>query len=71
LNESGMVSKAVLARFEQELALMDHPNTARVLDGRVGLSSMQRTSTFRDGSAKPSLARLLAWHGYLDLAGRA
>lgn len=32
----GMDSKAVLARFEQErqaLALMDHPNIARVLDG--------------------------------------
>ena len=32
----GMDSKAVLARFEQErqaLAMMDHPNIARVLDG--------------------------------------
>jgi WD40 repeat protein/serine/threonine protein kinase/gas vesicle protein len=36
LIKTGMDSKAVLARFEQErqaLALMDHPNNARVLDG--------------------------------------
>jgi serine/threonine protein kinase/Flp pilus assembly protein TadD len=36
LIKPGMDSKAVLARFEQErqaLALMDHPNIARVLDG--------------------------------------
>ena len=36
LIKTGMDSKAVLARFEQErqaLALMDHPNIARVLDG--------------------------------------
>ncbi len=36
LIKSGMNSKAVLARFEQErhaLALMDHPSIARVLDG--------------------------------------
>jgi serine/threonine protein kinase len=34
--KAGMDSKAVLARFEQErqaLALMDHPNIAKVLDG--------------------------------------
>ncbi|MFL5244122.1 MAG: protein kinase domain-containing protein [Gemmataceae bacterium] len=34
--KTGMDSRAVLARFEQErqaLALMDHPNIARVLDG--------------------------------------
>ena len=34
--KAGMDSKAVVARFEQErqaLALMDHPNIARVLDG--------------------------------------
>ena len=33
-----MADKAVLARFDQErqaLALMDHPNIARVLDGRI------------------------------------
>jgi tetratricopeptide (TPR) repeat protein len=38
LIKAGMDSKAVLARFEQErqaLALMDHPNIARVLDGGV------------------------------------
>ncbi len=36
LIKTGMDSKAVLTRFEQErqaLALMDHPNIARVLDG--------------------------------------
>ncbi len=36
LIKTGMDSQAVLARFEQErqaLALMDHPNIARVLDG--------------------------------------
>jgi serine/threonine protein kinase len=36
LIKAGMDSKAVLVRFEQErqaLALMDHPNIARVLDG--------------------------------------
>jgi tetratricopeptide (TPR) repeat protein/tRNA A-37 threonylcarbamoyl transferase component Bud32 len=36
LIKTGMDSKAVLARFEQErqaLALMDHPNIARVFDG--------------------------------------
>ncbi|MEM8669192.1 MAG: serine/threonine-protein kinase [Planctomycetota bacterium] len=36
LIKAGMDSKAVLARFEQErqtLALMEHPNIARVLDG--------------------------------------
>ena len=36
LIKTGMDTKAVLARFEQErqaLALMDHPNIARVLDG--------------------------------------
>jgi serine/threonine protein kinase/tetratricopeptide (TPR) repeat protein len=36
LIKAGMDSKAVLGRFEQErqaLALMDHPNIARVLDG--------------------------------------
>ena len=41
LIKAGMNSKAVLARFEAErqaLALMDHPNIARVLDG--GLTPM-------------------------------
>ena len=36
LIKTGMDSNAVLARFDQErqaLALMDHPNIARVLDG--------------------------------------
>jgi serine/threonine protein kinase/WD40 repeat protein len=39
----GMDSKAVLARFEQErqaLAVMDHPNVAKVLDG--GISALGR-----------------------------
>ena len=34
----GMDSRAVIARFEQErqaLAMMDHPNVARVVDGGV------------------------------------
>src|SRR5262249_52983433 len=38
LIKAGMDSKAVLARFEAErqaLALMDHPNIAKVLDGGV------------------------------------
>jgi len=38
LIKSGMDSKAVLARFEAErqaLAVMDHPNIARILDGGV------------------------------------
>src|SRR5262249_18712388 len=38
LIKTGMDSRAVLARFEQErqaLALMDHPNIARVLDGGI------------------------------------
>src|ERR1044071_7808027 len=36
--KAGMDSRAVIARFEQErqaLAVMDHPNVARVLDGGV------------------------------------
>src|SRR5262245_6354539 len=43
LIKAGMDSKAVLARFEAErqaLALMDHPNIARVLDG--GLTDQRR-----------------------------
>src|SRR5262245_12021804 len=43
LIKAGMDSKAVLARFEAErqaLALMDHPNIARVLDG--GLTAQRR-----------------------------
>jgi WD40 repeat protein/tetratricopeptide (TPR) repeat protein len=43
LIKAGMDSKAVLQRFEQErqaLALMDHPNIARVLDG--GLTPERR-----------------------------
>ncbi len=38
LIKTGMDSRAVLARFEQErqaLAMMDHPNIARVLDGGI------------------------------------
>lgn len=43
LIKAGMDSKAVIARFEAErqaLALMDHPNVAKVLDG--GLTEQQR-----------------------------
>ena len=38
LIKAGMDSRAVIARFEQErqaLAVMDHPNIARVLDGGI------------------------------------
>ena len=38
LIKPGMDSRAVLQRFEQErqaLALMDHPNIAKVLDGGI------------------------------------
>lgn len=41
LIKSGMDSKAVLARFEAErqaLALMDHPNIAKILDGGIAES---------------------------------
>ncbi|MFM2164552.1 MAG: Serine/threonine-protein kinase PknB [Planctomycetota bacterium] len=41
LIKAGMDTKAVIARFEQErqaLAVMDHPNIARVLDGGVAPS---------------------------------
>ncbi len=41
LIKTGMDSKAVIQRFEQErqaLALMDHPNIARVLDGGMTLT---------------------------------
>jgi WD40 repeat protein len=43
LIKAGMDSRAVIARFEQErqaLAMMDHPNIAKVLDG--GLTADQR-----------------------------
>src|SRR5204863_4249428 len=43
LIKAGMDSKAVLSRFEHErqaLAMMDHPNIARVLDG--GLTAERR-----------------------------
>jgi eukaryotic-like serine/threonine-protein kinase len=54
LIKTGMDSKAVLARFEQErqeLALMDHPNIARVLDGGLDLVAEPRTSV--SGAAQP------------------
>lgn len=41
LIKAGMDSKQVLARFEAErqaLALMDHPNIAKVLDGGLTLA---------------------------------
>jgi serine/threonine protein kinase len=53
LIKTGMDSKAVLARFEQErqaLALMDHPNIAKVLDGGVDFVAEPRTS----GSGSPA-----------------
>jgi hypothetical protein len=54
LIKAGMDSKAVLQRFEQErqaLALMDHPNIAKVLDGGVDLVSEPRTIV--SGSGQP------------------
>jgi serine/threonine protein kinase len=54
----GMDSKAVVARFEQErqaLAVMDHPNVARVFDGGVTDASVQagRGSGGRGSGGRP------------------
>ena len=49
LIKAGMDSKQVLARFEAErqaLAVMDHPNIAKVFDGGNGRA---RSTVFRDG----------------------
>jgi len=46
LIKAGMDSKSVLARFEAErqaLAVMDHPNIAKVLDGGIDIVSEPRT----------------------------
>ncbi len=54
LIKAGMDSRAVLARFEQErqaLALMDHPNIAKVFDAGVVGSSEPRTSV--SGAPQP------------------
>src|SRR5262245_8502966 len=60
LIKAGMDSKAVIARFEAErqaLALMDHPNIAKVLDGgttgrrRSGLASPDDDTTKRVASS--------------------
>src|SRR5262249_32200226 len=50
LIKAGMDSKQIIARFEAErqaLALMDHPNIARVLDGG------QTPPAYAGGSARP------------------
>ena len=52
LIKAGMDSRSVLARFEQErqaLAVMDHPNIARVLDG--GLTP-NGPAVLRDGAGQ-------------------
>jgi serine/threonine protein kinase/tetratricopeptide (TPR) repeat protein len=54
LIKAGMDTKAVLQRFEAErqaLAMMDHPNIARVFDGGMDLISEPRTSV--SGQAEP------------------
>jgi serine/threonine protein kinase/tetratricopeptide (TPR) repeat protein len=51
LIKAGMDSKAVLQRFEQErqaLALMDHPNIAKVLDGGMSDGSRSGLASFND-----------------------
>ena len=56
----GMDSRQVLARFEQErqaLALMDHPNIARVLD--AGATDSGRPYVVMELLAGPSLAQRL------------
>jgi eukaryotic-like serine/threonine-protein kinase len=53
----GMDSKAVLARFEAErqaLAMMDHPNIAKVLD--AGTTDGGRSSSWNWSRARPSLS---------------
>jgi tetratricopeptide (TPR) repeat protein len=54
---AGMDSRSVLARFEQErqaLALMDHPNIAKVLDGGVWSGARgQGTGVRPDGERQP------------------
>ena len=58
LIKSGMDSKAVLQRFEQErqaLAMMDHPNIARVLDGGVVGQAFQPDAGAKSQAGKPDL----------------
>ena len=57
LIKPGMDSRAVLQRFEQErqaLAMMDHPNIAKVLD--AGLTP-DRPAVLRDGAGQRSAAQ--------------
>ncbi len=62
LIKAGMDSKQVIARFEAErqaLALMDHPNIARVLDaGTTGSGGTARTSSWTSsrGCRSPATA---------------
>jgi tetratricopeptide (TPR) repeat protein/serine/threonine protein kinase len=59
LIKPGLDSRQVIARFEQErqaLALMDHPNIAKVLDaGTVGIEE-NRARSVSEGRRAPSLA---------------
>jgi serine/threonine protein kinase/tetratricopeptide (TPR) repeat protein len=71
----GMDSKQVIARFEAErqaLALMDHPNIARVLDaGTVGSGQWAVGSDSAQASSAGDAATLLpAAHCQLPAAGR-
>jgi hypothetical protein len=55
LVKAGMDSRSVLSRFEAErqaLALMDHPNIARVLDG--GTTEAGRSSSWSTSKESPS-----------------
>jgi WD40 repeat protein/serine/threonine protein kinase len=55
----GMDSRQVIARFEAErqaLALMDHPNIARVLD--AGTTSVDRSLREREGVSRSEMATL-------------
>ena len=67
----GMDTKNVIARFEAErqaLAMMDHPNIARVLDaGRDG----NRAAVFRDGTgARRAASRSIATRTSFDTRQR-
>ena len=71
LIKAGMDSKAVLQRFEQErqaLALMDHPNIARVLDG--GLTA-DRPAVLRHGAGQRPAADPVLRRGQAGASGSA
>ena len=71
LIKTGMDSKAVLQRFEQErqaLAMMDHPNIARVLDG--GLTP-DRPAVLRHGAGQRPAADEVLRRGQAHAQGAA